>query len=200
MEIKCSRTIETGEAEPGVMYVGIVALMVFEHQMRMINLITRIGWETRVALSAERLNPRTGAAPDRRDLPQNLREGISEFVDYLLFIDEAPLAGKVEGTSGFTAKFAARSPRDGKGRSLRQFDLERRLMRYPCSYMIHAEAFDGLPAAAKDAIYTRMWQVLSGEERDARYSRLTIPDRRAIVEILLDTKKDLPAWFKPLEP
>jgi len=28
----------------------IVALLVFEHQMRMMNLITRVGWEVRVAV------------------------------------------------------------------------------------------------------------------------------------------------------
>jgi hypothetical protein len=38
--------------------------------------------------------------------------------------------------------------------------------------------------------------VLSGEERDARYlSALSLADRRAIVEILRDTKKDLPSYF-----
>ena len=69
-------------------------------------------------------------------------------------------------------------------------------MRYPCSYMIYAPQFDALPREAKEAIYQRMWQILSGRERDARYQRLTIDDRRAIVEILRDTKKDLPSYFK----
>jgi hypothetical protein len=62
--------------------------------------------------------------------------------------------------------------------------------------MIYAEAFDGLPAAAKEAIYARMWQVLSGEDRSQRYARLSRPDRQAIVEILRDTKKGLPEYFQ----
>jgi hypothetical protein len=54
-----------------------------------------------------------------------------------------------------------------------------------------------LPSGAKDAIYKRMWQVLSGEERDARYrSALSFADRQAIVDILRDTKKDLPRYFQ----
>ncbi len=71
-----------------------------------------------------------------------------------------------------------------------------RLMRYPCSYMIYSPAFDALPAEAKEAIYRRMWQILSGQEKEKKYARLSPADRRAIVEILRDTKPDLPDYFK----
>jgi hypothetical protein len=163
----------------------IVALMVFDHQVQMINMLTRVGWETRFALY------------DHHDLMEGLlRDGSKELVDYLLFIDEASLGGKIEGSSGFAEKFAALGPRDHKGRSLREFDLERRLMRYPCSYMIYTEAFEGLPAEAKQAIYRRMWQVLSGQEKDSRYARLSLADRQAVVEILRDTKPDWPEYFQ----
>jgi hypothetical protein len=63
--------------------------------------------------------------------------------------------------------------------------------------MIYAEAFDALPSEARDAIYQRLWEVLSGREQGARYARLSAGDRRAIAEILRDTKADLPAFFKP---
>jgi hypothetical protein len=168
-------------------YSDIVALMVFEHQMHMINLITRVGWEVRVAAADGRTaDPTTGV----------LHDAIDELVDYLLFVDEAPLTAKVEGSSGFAARFAEQGPRDRKGRSLRQLDLNTRLMRYPCSYMIHSAAFDSLPASAKDAIYRRTWRILSGEDKDARYARLSPADRRAVIEILRDTVKTLPAWFQ----
>lgn len=166
----------------------IVAQMVFAHQMHMTNLLTRIGWETRFALYPG----------SKSELAPLLRDAAKELVDYLLFIDEAPLTGKIRGTSGYTEKFAAKGPRDSKGRSLRSFDLERRLMRYPCSYMIYAAPFDGLPAEAKEAIYKRMWEILSGTEKSAKYARLTLADRQAIVEILRETKKDLPAYFQPV--
>lgn len=45
-------------------------------------------------------------------------------------------------------------------------------------------------------MYSRLWRVLSGVERDARYDRLTSADRQAILEILRDTKPDLPAYFQ----
>jgi hypothetical protein len=113
----------------------------------------------------------------------------------MLFIDETPLPGRIQGTSGFAEKFSAQGPRDSKRRSLRQLDLERRLMRYPCSYMIYSPAFDGLPTGVKEAVYQRLWQILSGEEKSAKYARLSTADRRAIVEILRETKKDLPEYF-----
>ena len=63
--------------------------------------------------------------------------------------------------------------------------------------MIYSPAFDALPRGAKEHIYKRMWEVLSGQERDERYlSALPLADRQSIVEILRDTKKDLPQYFQ----
>ena len=165
-------------------YSDIAALMVFDHQMRMMNLLTRVNWEARFGLSQQ-----------SSGLSTRLREAASEFVDYLLFIDEAPLEAPIHGSSGFAERFSAQEPRDGRGRSLRQLDLNHRLQKYPCSYMIYSAAFDALPAEAKEAIYRRMWDVLSGGEKGARYARLTSGDRQAIIEILCDTKKGLPDYF-----
>jgi hypothetical protein len=151
----------------------------------MTNLLTRLGWEARIA--------------DLRDASRDarIRETARELVDYLLFVDEAPFAAAVSGTSGFTEQFPAAGPRDAKGRSLRQLDLEHRLFRYPCSYMIYTAAFDALPVAAKEAVYTRLWEVLSGRDKDRSYDRLSAADRQAIVEILRDTKPGLPDYFAP---
>jgi hypothetical protein len=165
----------------------VVALLVFNHQLRMMNLLTRIGWQARTLAH----DGRSEAA-----IVTALRDTANETVDYLLFVDEAPLSG-VAGSSGFTESFSARGPRDSKGRSLRELDLKQRLFKYPCSYMIYTEAFQQLPAAAKRAIYSRMWDVLSGQVRAPKYSRLSASDRDAIVEILRDTKTDLPASFSP---
>jgi hypothetical protein len=79
---------------------------------------------------------------------------------------------------------------------LRQLDLERRLMRYPCSYMIYSDAFETLPPEAKQAIYQRMWLILSGAVVDTRYAHLSFADRQAVVEILRVTKPGLPDYFR----
>jgi hypothetical protein len=165
----------------------VVAQMVLAHQVRMTNMITRAGWEARLA-----------AAAPNADASLRVKEAASDLVDYLLFVDEAPFVGPMQGGSGFAEQFVKQGPRDAQGRSLREFDLRRRLFKYPCSYMIYTEAFDALPRAAKDAVYARMWEVLSGREKKAPYAtRLSATDRRAIVEILRATKKDLPAYFQP---
>jgi hypothetical protein len=78
---------------------------------------------------------------------------------------------------------------------LRQLDLEHRLMTYPCSYMVYSDAFEALPPEAKAAVYERLWRVLSGQEAGGAYGRLSPADRRAVIEILTDTKPNLPGYF-----
>jgi hypothetical protein len=179
-------------------YSDIVALLVFEHQMHMTNLLTRIGWEARVTLFQEQGNKKSEdqTVANPQSLDPLLRDSAKELVDYMLFVDEAPLADKIQGTSGFSQKFSEQGPFDSRGRSLRQFDLQHRLMRYPCSYMIYSEAFAALPPEAKAAIYKRMWEILSGKEKDKKYARLSRDDRKAIVDILRETDKGLPDYFQ----
>jgi len=174
----------------------IAALLVLSHQVHMTNLLTRAGWEARAADPAQ--HAPFVAAPGEADRIASMMAGVAaEVVDYLLFVDEAPLPDRVQGTSGFAERFGASGPRDGKGRSLHDLDLTHRLLKYPCSYLIYSETFDALPPAAKEPIYRRMWEVLSGAETGERYrSALAIADRKAIVEILRDTKADLPQYFR----
>jgi len=166
------------------------ALMVFEHQMHMMNLLSRIGWEVRVAE-----HQRSSGRGSLDDAPIPADAAAKEVVDYMLFIDEAPIRSKFEATA-FAKQFSALEPRDRKGRSLRLLRLDGRMMEFPCSYMIYSPQFDSLPEEAKNAIYRRLWRILSGQEKGAKYAKLSRTDRLAITEILLDTKKSLPAWFQ----
>lgn len=161
------------------LHSDLVALLVLEHQAKMLNLITRVGWEARIG---------------EKESGRTIEQAAAELVDYLLFIDEAPLPGPITGTARFAEVFASQGPRDRRGRSLRELNLDTRLLQYPCSYLIYSAPFDALPDNAKAAIYARMWEILSGEERDARYAGLTPADRRAIVEILAETKPEFAAF------
>ena len=67
-------------------------------------------------------------------------------------------------------------PKDRAGRSLRELDLQSRLFKYWCSYMIYSPAFDALPAEAHSALIARL--------------RERITDRDTIA-ILAETK---PGW------
>jgi hypothetical protein len=165
-------------------YSDAVAHLVFDHQLLMMNVLTRVGWDFRVALA------------EKRDLA-SLARTVDEAVEYLLFAGEVQLE-PVRGTSGFAEAFTKLGPHDGRGRSLRELKLDGRLMRYPLSYLIYSNAFDGLPAEARDALYRRLWEVLSSAAPGPRFAHLSAADRAAIVEILLATKPGLPAYFRPL--
>jgi hypothetical protein len=157
-----------------------VALLVFDHQMRANNLLTRLNWEARVAASDA-----TAIASDAK-----VRSLVNALADYLLFVGETPLPLPLTPRIGFAEHFQARIPKDRQGRSFGQLNVETRLLRYPCSYMVYSDAFDGLPPAVKTAVYRRMLDILSGSDTRAAYARLKADDRRAILEILRETKPD----------
>ncbi|MGH9666315.1 MAG: hypothetical protein ACRD9L_17950, partial [Bryobacteraceae bacterium] len=136
----------------------IVALMTLEHQTQMVNLIVRVGWETRIALHDNAaLNKELGQpdAPASDSTTHRINSAVEEMLDYMLFSDETVLTAPIKGTSGFAEAFAKQGPRDEKGRSLRDFDMKTRMFKYPCSYIIYSEAFDAMPTAAKDRLYKR---------------------------------------------
>jgi hypothetical protein len=177
----------------------IVALMVLEHQVGMLNRLARASIETRLALHYEQeMDKALGRPAEARSdgARSRIRRVGDEVVRYLLFADEAPLTDRIEGTSTFASDFAARGPRDAKGRSLRDLDLRTRLFRYPCGYLIYSRAFDSLPAEVKDHVYRRLLEVLEGHGAGKDDPRLAVADREAILEILRETKPDLPDDWK----
>lgn len=178
----------------------IVALMVLEHQAEMHSLIARTALETRMALHYQtELNKALNQPADTKyDSVKSRITGVGdELVKYLLFSGEAKLTAKVAGTSGFAAEFAARGPKDSRGRSLRDFDLTTRLFKFPCSYLIYSGAFDGLPAAAREYVLRRVYNVLTGADTAKEFAHLSADDRRSILEILLATKPNLPDYWRP---
>lgn len=161
----------------------IVALMTIEHQTRVTNLLIRLGWETRIAEQEGKMEE------FRKD---RLNMIVGQLANYMLFTDEAKIHDPITGVSTFTRTFPARGPRDRQGRSLRDFDLKTRLFRYPLSYMIYSDLFDALPGVAKQAVYQRLYDMLTGKDEAQR----SAADRRAILEIVRDTKPGLPAYWK----
>src|SRR6185369_13623287 len=113
---------------------------------------------------------------------------VADLVKYMLFVEEPPLESPIKGTSSYAADFTALGPRDKKGRSLREFDLNQQMLKYPCSPLIYSPAFDALPPGVKEQIYKGLWNTLRAENS---------PKSQAIVEILYDTKRGLPEYWKP---
>jgi len=169
----------------------IVALMVMDHQTRLQNIITRVNYDTRTFLA------NNGLEDAREGLPNEVQAEIGviaePLVDALLMVGEATLTDEIVGTSRFAEEFARHGPYDAEGRTLRALDLSKRLFRYPLSYLIYSDAFDGLPIATRTHVFRRLGSILSDEDRSVAFAHLSPVDRQAILEILRQTKSDFSA-------
>ncbi len=161
----------------------VVALMVLEHQGHMHNYITRLSYETQIMVA-------------QYGHTRYLTKQLDAFLRYLLFTEEAPLTSSVAGNPEFIRDFAKLGPRDSQGRSLRDFDLKTRLFKYPCSFLIYSAAFDQLPTVMRDEVYRRLWDILHGRDTNPDFAKIPEAQRLAVRDILLETKKGLPEYWK----
>lgn len=170
----------------------IVAHLVLAHQTDTHNRIARAGREAERAIAYRadmlrlfgELSDESAASIQRR-----IERPAEELVRALLFADEAPLPSPVRGDSRFAEEFESRGPFDDQGRSLRQLDLDRRLLRYPLSYLVGSKAFEALPGETLDYVKRRLRDILI--DGDAQFDHLSAADRRAIVEIVRQTSPGL---------
>lgn len=172
----------------------IVALMVLEHQTQMLNLLTLANYEARSAAHYDGIMNEAFQRPadfQSETTQRRIASAGEKVLAYMLFSEEFRLISPVQGSSKFAQEFAAQGPHDSQGRSLRDFDLTRRLFKYPCSYLIYSPSFDGLPAPVKTYLSRRLVEVLSGQDKSPAFAHLSDDDRRSIREILAATKPDL---------
>lgn len=172
----------------------VVALMVMEHQSQMHNALAAANYEARRAVyQSYQMN-------DMLDRPEGflsesaerrLDKSAERVVKYLFMTDEFELTDRVAGTSDFAKEFAAQGPFDSKHRSLRQFDLTKRVFKFPCSYLIYSEAFDALPEQLRQRVDRRIAEILEGTDDSGEFDHLTDADRNNIIAILRDTKPDV---------
>jgi hypothetical protein len=177
----------------------VVALAVLAHQTNLHNLMTRAAIETATALrDEEAVKHATGDASleHSESTLSRIKSACDPLVEAMLFSGAADV-GPIEGSSGFVKEFQLLGPRDRRGRSLRDFDLKHRLFQFPCSYLIYSRQFDALPEIATDYLYRRLWKILTGRDESKLFSHLSEADRDAIYDILVDTRKGLPAYWKP---
>lgn len=170
----------------------IVALMVLQHQTQMHNAITFANFETRRALDQSYSMNKILERPESfisESANRRINAATERVVEHLLMCGEYELTDQVAGLSGFAEEFSAKGKRDSQGRSLRDFDLKKRLFRYPCSYYIYSESFEGLPDEVRFRVLKRLKAVLDGEDADEKFSHLDTATCRAILEILKETKQ-----------
>jgi len=114
----------------------------------------------------------------------------------MLFVWEEQLQAPITGPTSFVSDFAKVGPHDRQGRSLRDLQLDKRLFRYPLSYLVYSEQFDALQPAAKEQFFRRVRAILTGEDKNRDFSHLSEADRQAILKILADTKPEFAALTK----
>jgi len=176
----------------------LVALMVLEHQTQMHNAIAAANYETRQALHQsfqmnELLERGEGYVSDSA---QRRIDAVAEnVVRHLLMSGEIRFGEPIAGTSGFAEEFEARGKRDSQGRSLRELDLQDRVFKYRCSYLIDSPAFDSLPDHVRTRIYDRLVNVLVDGETSKDFAHLSPNDRQTITEILKELKPEFAGRF-----
>lgn len=171
----------------------VVALVVLAHQVTIHNLITRANYKTRRFVGRETQDPN----PQWEDFSPKTQKAVKAILEPLvrglLNVDAATFTGPMTGNSGYDAWFQKQGPKDSRGRSLREFDLKTRVFKYPLSYLIYSDGFKGLPDYAKRYVYTRLAEILRGQDRSPVFAGLSATDRQSIVEILTATE---PAFAK----
>ena len=174
----------------------ILALMILEHQSQFHNRVARASYETRRAMQYQQeMNRLFDREPDfLSDSTQRRIQRVADrLVEYLFFCDEAALDSPIQGSPKFVEDFLGRARPDSEGRSLRDLDLQQRMMRYPCSYLVYGEAFCELPDPVRQKVKQRMDEVLCGQDSSPEFDHLRQADRTAIAEILAETHP----WFMP---
>ncbi len=168
----------------------VVALVVLAHQVTIHNLITRANYKTRRFVGRD-IDPAQNPDPTWADLTPKMQKVVKSILEPLvrglLNADAASFAAPVTGNSGYDAWFQKQGPKDPRGRSLRELDLKTRVFKYPLSYLIYSDGFKGLPEYAKRYVYTRLAEVLRGQDQSPAFAKLSATDRQSILEILTAT-------------
>jgi hypothetical protein len=187
------QTVEPGSRYDWARYPvatsDVLAHLLHEHQAGFVNRVVEASYRARAALHA-------GAGQLDAAQQAELDEQARIVTRYLLFADEVPLpAGGVEGDPAFKADFARNRHAAKNGASLKDFDLQSRLFRNRCSYMIYSAVFHGLPAEMKMRIFQRLGAALDTTKPDPDYAYLPAGEKQSIRRILRETLADLPAGW-----
>ena len=156
----------------------------------MMNLITRTGWEARLAAATgdseadgEGRRRRHGS---RRVHAVRLRGAADE-----------PRARHL-GLRGEVRSARAEGIR--KADRCASVDLNTRLLKYPCSYMIYSAAFDAMPALAKSAVYRKLLRELPKRENGAAALKFFEPPDPICLRLSADMETDPIGTPNPGQP
>ena len=165
----------------------IVALMVLEHQCQAHNLLTaaKMNYERARFLS---LSIAPDGDPDEGSAGRVAEQAAQRIVDWFLYQNEAETGEDgISGDETFQQQFSATIPKARNGDSLADFQLNTRLFKNRCSYMIYSGAFAVLPDSVKKRVIAKLKKVMENHEADDAYPQIKASERHRIAEILRDT-------------
>jgi hypothetical protein len=180
----------------------IVALLVFEHQVSVQNVLTKANQQClqmmayQTGIQKDLKEPVTDE-PSYESVRHVFADASQQVLDALLCKDEAPLpAGGIAGVGGFAQLFGSEAKSAGAGAALKQLDLEHRLLKYRCSYIIQTPSFDRLQPALRRRVLQRLHRVLTDPLSEPRYQYLEPGERDVIRRVLSASLRDLPAKWR----
>ena len=179
----------------------VLALMMLEHQVGVHNILVEANLTTQNALYRHREMQKAFGEPLDAPLSEtNVRilDRLAEKVlKQMLYVDEFALPGGVEGGEAFQTAFQANERKSDEGRSLKDFRLYERLMKYRCSHLIYSEAFADLPDAIRPQILEKLHSILTEPTAWPDFAHLSESERGHILTILTETLPDLPeVWAR----
>lgn len=165
----------------------IVALMVLEHQCQAHNLLTsaKMNYD-RARFLSKSIDP--SGDPDEGSAGRVAEQAAQRIVDWFLFQGEAALGEDgVSGSDAFQQAFSAAVPRGKSGDSLADFQLNSRLFKNRCSFMIYSPAFQHLPTSIKSRVIGKLKAVFDATEPHDAYPEIKLSERHRTAQILRDT-------------
>ena len=164
----------------------ILPHLLLEHQAGFMNLVLEATYRARTYqyIGKEKIKPEHVAV---------LHGLAEELVRYLLFADEAKFpAGGIRIDSQYREDFLADRKEASNGISLKDLDLETRLFKHRCSYLIYSDVFQATPDFFRQHVYQVLGEAISTEKPDPDFTWLSVTEKKAIRGILRETLSDLP--------
>lgn len=171
-------------------YSDVVAHLVLAHQTRVHNAIARAGIEANRAITYQDEMTRLFGLPSESllaSVKRRIERPAEQLVRDLLMVQESSLTGPIRGDSGFTEHFEARDSPTTHHDPLRQLDLQSRLFRLRCSFLIRSRAYRALPDRVRSYVRERLTAILSAEDDTGMFGHLGTRERGEIREILEQT-------------
>jgi hypothetical protein len=176
----------------------ITALLIFEHQVSVQNILTKANQECLRMITYQKglqreLKETVTEEPAYESVRHVFANASQEVLDALLCKDEAPLPeGGIQGVGGFAPVFESAGKTSSSARSLKQLDLHHRLLKKRCSYLIQSTGFERLQPILRRRVLQRLWHVLTDPAPEPRYDYLEPAERESIHAILTASLRNLP--------